>query len=334
MPDRGFESRALRRAREILRIESDAIEGVRASLDGSALAAAARMILAARGKVIVTGVGKSGLIGRKIAATMSSTGTPAVFLHPTEAVQGDLGIVGRGDVILALSHSGEAEEVLQVVEAAKGLKARAIAITGQPGSSLARAAHAVLCVPIRKEACPLGLAPTASTTAALALGDALAMVLMEERGFKSEDFRVFHPGGHLGRRLSARVRDFLRTGRLLPVVPVTATLAQAIKEMSAKESIGVTTIRARDGRLAGILTDGDLRRILRKSPDPKAALRRKAAEFMIRSPKTVDPDAAASEALRIMEVHGITSLVAVDARDRAVGLVHIHDLLGRGKTLI
>ena len=229
---------------------------------------------------------------------------------------------------------GEAEEVLQVVEAAKGLKARAIAITGQPGSSLARAAHAVLCVPIRKEACPLGLAPTASTTAALALGDALAMVLMEERGFKSEDFRVFHPGGHLGRRLSARVRDFLRTGRLLPVVPVTATLAQAIKEMSAKESIGVTTIRARDGRLAGILTDGDLRRILRKSPDPKAALRRKAAEFMIRSPKTVDPDAAASEALRIMEVHGITSLVAVDARDRAVGLVHIHDLLGRGKTLI
>lgn len=332
--NRRFEARVHRRAREILAIEARAIGEVRAALDRHRFREAVSLVLRCRGKVVVTGVGKSGLIGRKIAATLSSTGTPAVFLHPTDAVQGDLGVVSRGDVLLALSHSGESEEVLHVAQAARGLGARVLSIVGSGASSVALASDVALACPIRREACPLGLAPTASTTAALALGDALAMVLLEERGFREEDFRVYHPGGHLGRRLSLRVRDFMRTGRRLPAVSEGAPLAAAIREMTARESIGVTTVRGPDGRLAGILTDGDLRRILRSVPDPTRALGRPVAAFMIRSPKTIEPDAPASEALRIMEVHGITSLVAVDAGDRAVGLVHLHDILGRGKVLI
>jgi arabinose-5-phosphate isomerase len=323
------DERILGLGRRVLRIEGDAVLAAGRSVDGS-FCRLVRAMLDMTGKVVLTGVGKSGIVAMKIAATLASTGTPAFFLKPLDAVHGDLGMVAPGDLLLALSHSGETQEILNVIVAAKALRARIAAITGDATSTLAREADIVLCVAVEREACPLGLAPTTSTTVAAAIGDAIAMTLSELRGFSREDYARYHPGGSLGRRLSHRVGDFMRTGDLLPLVRDTDSLRQAIRTMTEKERLGVTLVRDEAGILAGILTDGDLRRILERDSDPGTVLDRPVRDFMTRGPKTVEPDALASEALRIMEVKGITSLAIVAADGKPAGIVHLHDILGRG----
>jgi len=321
------------RAREILAIEEAAIARARERL-GAPFAELVRRILATQGRVIVSGVGKSGIIGEKIAATLSSTGTPAIFLKPLDAVHGDLGVVKPEDLLIALSASGETEELLNVVFAAKRMGVPVAAFTGISDSTLARKADVTIDTSVEREACPLGLAPTASTTLALAVGDALAMVLLEERRFTREDYARTHPGGSLGRRLRLRVRDLMRTGDLVPVVGAGAPLREALRAMTEIENLGLTLVRDDEGRLAGILTDGDLRRILRREEDPADLLDRPVATFMKAAPITVDEDAFASEALQIMEVRGITSLAIADSRGRPRGVIHLHDILGRGKVVI
>ncbi|MGH9362084.1 MAG: KpsF/GutQ family sugar-phosphate isomerase [Thermoanaerobaculia bacterium] len=327
--------RILERARRILEDEGNAILAKRGALGGS-FVSLVRRILALPGRVVVTGIGKSGIIGEKIAATLSSTGTPAFFLRPVDALHGDLGTLQRGDLLLAISNSGETEEVLAVALAAKGLGLPLAAFTGAPESTLAREAEISVDVGVEREACPLGLAPTASTTTTLAVGDALAMALLEERGFTRDHYARFHPGGSLGQRLQLRVRDLMRADALLPKVSAEAPLHDALREMSARENLGVTVVLDGVGRLAGVSTDGDLRRILLSRPPQEAEsiLSRPCGEFMTRKPKVIEPEVSASEALRIMEVKGITSLVVVNALDRPEGIVHLHDILGRGKVLL
>lgn len=328
--------RIIQRARWILDEEGNAILRKKGQL-GPEFVELVRRILALPGRVVVTGVGKSGIIGEKIAATLSSTGTPASFLKPVDALHGDLGTLRTGDLLLCISNSGETEEVLAVAMAAKGLGIALAALTGAPGSSLAQKAELAIDVGVEREACPLGLAPTASTTATLAVGDALAMVLSEERGFTRDHYARFHPGGTLGQRLRLRVRDLMRTGDLVPRVGARATLREALKEMTARDNLGVTLVTdLSSGCLLGILTDGDLRRIFLSRParEAEGILARPAEELMTRSPKVVEGDVSASEALRIMEVKGITSLAVVDALGRPEGILHLHDILGRGKVLI
>lgn len=323
----------LARGREILDIEAAALARVRQNLGGP-FVTLTRVILALRGKVVVTGVGKSGHVGQKIAATLASTGTPAVFLHPVEGMHGDLGVVQAGDLVLALSNSGETEEVLNIVAAAKARKLPVAALTGRPGSTLASLADWTLDASVDREACPLGLAPTASTTAALALGDAIAMVLEEARGFTADDFAAFHPGGSLGQRLALHVRDLMRTGDRVPTITRERTLRDAIDEMTVNESVGVVLVTDRDGVLEGVLTDGDLRRVMHSVGALDQALDDPVHRFMTPRPRTIEPDAPASEALQVMETAGrggITSLAVVDARSRPIGLLHLHDVLGRGQ---
>jgi arabinose-5-phosphate isomerase len=326
------------RGRTILQLEADALTGVRDRL-GEGFCGAVRALLECPGKVIVTGVGKSGHVGAKIAATMASTGTPAMFLHPVEGLHGDLGMVQANDAVLALSNSGETEEVLNVVAAAKQRGLLVIALVGKPASTLGRAADHILDAAVDREACPLGLAPTASTTAALGLGDALAMVLEEARGFTAEDFARFHPGGSLGQRLTQRVKDLMRTGNRVPTIARDRSLREAIAEMTANESIGVVLIVGTggggdgggDGVLVGVCTDGDLRRVLHSAGDLNDALDQPIHQFAGGVPQTVEADAPASEALQMMEAAGITSLAVVDTHSRPVGLLHLHDVLGHGK---
>jgi len=270
-------------------------------------------------------------VGAKIAATLASTGTPAMFLHPVEGLHGDLGMVQASDAMLALSNSGETEEVISVVAAAKQRGLTVIALVGKPASTLGQAADHVLDAGVDKEACPLGLAPTASTTAALALGDAVAMVLEEARGFTAEDFAQFHPGGSLGRRLTQRVKDLMRTGDRVPTMTRERSLRDAIDEMTVNESIGVVLLVDGDGALCGVCTDGDLRRILHSVGDVNHALDDPIHKFSAGTPRTVEADAPASEALQMMEAAGITSLAVVDSHSRPIGLLHLHDVLGRGK---
>ena len=326
---------ALRRARSILDEEANAILRKKDAI-GEPFLCLVEQILGLPGRVVVTGIGKSGIIGEKIAATLSSTGTPAFFLKPVDALHGDLGMVREGDLLIAISNSGETEEVLKVAHAAKALGVRLVAFTGSEESTLAHDAEIVIDSGVEREACPLGLAPTASTTTTLALGDALAMVLMEQRGFTREHYARFHPGGSLGERLRCAVQDLMRSGALLPRVPPATTLREALREMSLRENLGVTVVVDTEERLVGIMTDGDIRRILLSRPSGEAAalLARPVEEFMTRNPRVVEPEAAASEALRLMEVRGITSLAVVDALGRVVGLIHLHDILGRGKVLI
>lgn len=319
----------LTRAREIIGIEAQALEATAARL-GAGFANLVRAVLENPGKVLTSGVGKSGIVAKKMAATLSSTGTPSFYLNPVNALHGDLGIAGQGDFLIALSNSGETQEILDLVQTAKTLRIAAAAFTGVEGSTLWNLADFPVDVGVEREACPLGLAPTASTTACLAAGDALALILMEARGFSSVDFRKFHPGGRLGKRLELHVRDIMRTGERLPVVGETAPLHRAIAEMSSKETIGVTLVTGNEGRLSGVLTDGDLRRVLERETDPGSVLERPVKEFMSASPKVVEAASPALEALRIMEVKGITSLAIVDTLSRPVGLIHLHDILGRG----
>jgi len=308
-------------ARRVLRIEAQAIEDLLARLDDS-FHEAVELLFACKGRVVVTGMGKSGLIGRKVAATLASTGTPASFLHPAEALHGDVGMLLREDAVLALSNSGENEEVILLLETIKRLGCPLVTMTGKPGSTLAAASNVVLDVSVREEACSLNLAPTASTTACVVLGDALAIALMERRGFNPEDFAALHPAGHLGRKLR-RASQVMHSGDDCPRVAPSAKVPDVIYEMS-KKGLGMTTVVDGDGRLQGIVTDGDLRRLM--ATKKSAAFDLSAGECMTRNPATISPEEVASAALNLMEQRKITSVVVADSDRRVLGVVHIHDL--------
>ncbi|MGB8516523.1 MAG: KpsF/GutQ family sugar-phosphate isomerase [Gallionella sp.] len=314
--------RALELAREVLNIEADAVSALAQRLDEHFLQAL-NLILSCHGRVIVSGMGKSGHIARKIAATMSSTGTPAYFVHPGEASHGDLGMITSDDVIIALSYSGESQELMTIVPVIKRQGAKLISMTGFPQSSLAVAADVHLNAHVDKEACPMGLAPTASTTAALALGDALAVALLDAKGFGKEDFARSHPGGSLGRKLLTHVRDIMRTGDGLPMVYEAAMLSDALMEIS-KKGVGMTAIVDADLHVLGIYTDGDLRRTLAKSVDFNTTPVR---SVMSSKPRCISPDALAVEAVQVMDTHNINQMLVVDADNRLVGALNMHDLL-------
>jgi len=314
--------RALDLAREVLRIEADAVQTLAARLDENFLRAL-DVILCCEGRVIVSGMGKSGHIARKIAATMSSTGTPAYFVHPGEASHGDLGMITSEDVIIALSYSGESQELMTIVPVIKRQGAKLVSMTGNPLSSLAMAADVHLNAAVDKEACPMGLAPTASTTAALALGDALAVALLDAKGFGAEDFARSHPGGSLGRRLLTRVRDIMRSGERLPMVHEDALLGDAIMEISRK-GVGMTAIVDAGQRVLGIYTDGDLRRTLAKKLDLNVTPVR---SVMSADPRCIGPDALAAEAVQVMEQYNISQMLVVDEQHKLVGALNMHDLL-------
>jgi len=315
----------VRRARRVLSIEANAVAALADRLDGRFDRALA-LLAACRGKVVVTGMGKSGIICRKIAATFTSTGTPALFLHAAEAAHGDAGVFMKGDSIIALSNSGETDEILRLLPLIKRMDLPLIALTGDPTSTLARAADVVLDVSVAEEACPLNLAPTASTTAALALGDALAVALLERKGFGPDDFAVLHPGGALGRRL-LKIEDLMHRGNEIPLVADTTPFQQTLLEITSKR-LGVTGVLDANGALVGIITDGDLRRALATIEDVRGAT---AAAIMTRNPKTIVPGAFAEQAVAIMERHSITSLFVLthDSRTPA-GIIHVHDLLKAG----
>jgi arabinose-5-phosphate isomerase len=313
---------ALQLARQVLAIEARAVSDLAARLDRR-FADAVRTILECTGRVVVSGMGKSGHIARKIASTLASTGTPAFFVHPAEASHGDLGMITRADVMIALSNSGESAELLTIVPLIKRQGARLIAITGNPRSSLATEADVHLDGAVAEEACPLGLAPTASTTAALALGDALAVALLEARGFGREDFARSHPGGSLGRQLLTFVADVMRTGVAVPFVPAGATLSEAVLEISRK-GMGMTAIVEDGTHLVGIFTDGDLRRALERFGDLRAVA---VKDVMTRNPGTIGPDRLAVEAVRLMEDRKISQLPVVDSEHRLVGALNMHDLM-------
>jgi arabinose-5-phosphate isomerase len=315
---------SLETARRVLRIEAEALNDMQARLD-SRFERAVEMLLACKdhkGRVVVTGMGKSGLIGRKIAATFSSTGTPSVFLHPAEALHGDLGMLQAGDTVLAVSYGGETEEIVALLGTMKRLGLPLVTLTGNPRSSLAQSSDVVLDASVREEACSLNLAPTASTTAAMALGDALAVALLERRGFNHDDFAALHPGGRLGKKL-LRVRDLMHSGEALPKVQAGTRMPDVIYEMSRK-GLGMTTVVDGNGALAGIITDGDLRRLMEKQRG--AVLDLTAAECMTANPVTIAAEEFASAALRVMEQRKITSVVVVDGAQRVAGVVHLHDL--------
>ncbi len=312
---------SLETARRVLRIEAEALNDLQARLD-LRFERAVEMLLACKGRVVVTGMGKSGLIGRKIAATFSSTGTPSVFLHPAEALHGDLGMLQAGDTVLAVSYGGETEEIVALLGTMKRLGLPLVTLTGNPRSSLAQSSDVVLDTSVREEACSLNLAPTASTTAAMALGDALAVALLERRGFNHDDFAALHPGGRLGKKL-LRVRDLMHSGEALPKVQAGTRMPDVIYEMSRK-GLGMTTVVDGNGALAGIITDGDLRRLMEKQRG--AVLDLTAAECMTANPVTIAAEEFASAALRVMEQRKITSVVVVDGAQRVAGVVHLHDL--------
>lgn len=313
-------------AKKVIRIEAEALLALADSID-EAFQQAVEMILHCRGRVVVTGMGKSGLIGQKIASTLSSTGTPSFFLHPAEGVHGDLGMIMKGDVVIALSNSGETEEILRILPVIKRLGARLISVAGNPVSTLARAGDLFLPVTVKEEACPLGLAPTASTTATLALGDALAVALLVERGFCEEDFALFHPGGALGKKLLLLVGDLMHSGDAIPLVGSGMLMREALFVITAK-GLGVTGVTDDTGALIGIITDGDLRRALERGIDIMSV---SAGDMMSINPKRILKSELAAKALNIMEEFAITSLFVVE-KDRGdpIGIVHLHDLLKAG----
>jgi arabinose-5-phosphate isomerase len=316
----------IERAKKVLKIEADAVAALIERIDES-FEQAVELILKCRGRVVVTGMGKSGLIGKKIAATLASTGTPALFLHPAEGIHGDLGMVTRGDAVIALSNSGETDEISRMLPSLKRLGIRIIALTGNSESTLARNSDVVINVGVKEEACPLGLAPTASTTATLAMGDALAVVLLDKRGFREEDFACFHPGGALGRRLLLRVKDLMHTGDAVPLVSETTLIKDAIYEISSKK-MGVTAVVDASGKLVGVISDGDLRRWMEKAGEN--LLTKVARDIMTKGPKVANKDSLAAEAVAIMEKYSITCLIVADVSSKPEGVIHLHDLLKAG----
>ncbi len=315
----------LKSGKRTIQLELQAIGDLAARIDQS-FCRACDIILDCEGRVVVVGMGKSGHIANKIAATLASTGTPAFFVHPAEASHGDIGMITRKDVVLALSNSGSTAEIVTILPLIKRINAPLISMTGDPNSTLATAADANLDVSVKQEACPLNLAPTSSTTASLVMGDALAIALLEKRGFTAEDFAFSHPGGALGKRLLLKVNDVMHTGASLPMVPPNTPLPEALLEMTEK-GLGMTTIVDEAGKLAGIFTDGDLRRTLDQARDFHHTT---INQVMTTGGKTVTPDMLAAEALHIMEDSAITGLVAIDTRGHPIGVVHLHDLIKAG----
>src|SRR5262249_41602315 len=315
-------ARILALAERVLRLEAQSILELCPRLDDR-FVRAVELLHGCAGRVIVTGMGKSGLIGRKIAATFASTGTPAYFLHPAEGVHGDIGMVARGDVVLALSNSGETDEVLAVLPTIKRMAISLILLTGTPNSTLALQADVVLDCGVTEEACPINLAPTSSTTAALAVGDALAMALLDLRGLRPEDYAALHPRGTLGWKALFKVRDLMHKGETVPSVPATATMKEAMQEMSAKR-MGMTTVVDAEGRLTGIITDGDLRR---QQLQRGSLLDHRAEECMSPNPRRIGVDELAATALSVMEAHAITHLVVIDSAGRPEGVIRLQDIL-------
>ena len=311
--------------RRVLGIEARAVQALVQRLDGG-FTQAVDLLYQCKGKVVVSGMGKSGLIGQKIAATMASTGTPSFFLHPAEGLHGDLGMLARRDVLIAISNSGETQEILQLLPFMERMGIPVVAIVGRMSSTLAKNSTVALDVSVAEEACPMGLAPTASTTATLAMGDALAVALLEKRGFKEQDFAQFHPGGTLGRRLLVKVRDLMHSGQDVPQVEEMVLASVAILEMSAKK-LGMTTVVDRAGALLGVITDGDLRRFVQQGGDFSKI---NAGSLASRRPKLIGPDELAAKAVEMMERFSITTLVVADSAKRIVGVVHLHDLLKHG----
>ncbi len=311
--------------REVIKIEADAVAGLRESINEQ-FARAVELIYYSKGRVVLSGMGKSGLIARKIVATLNSTGTAAIYLHPTDALHGDLGMVRKDDVVILISKSGETEEVLNLLPMLKRLGVTLIAMTGEKGSRLARECDVFLSIEVKEEACPYDLAPTASTTATLALGDALSVTLLKMRGFTVEDFALLHPGGSLGKRLSLEIKEIMTKGDRIPVVKEDCPIKDVILEITSKR-LGATCVVDPQGILAGIVTDGDLRRLLERTLDIKDL---KAKDIMTKGPKVMRPDYLASFALQQMENHKITSLVIIDEDKHPVGIIHLHDLINLG----
>lgn len=316
--------KVLESARKVLRIEGDSIEALGSRL-GEEFAIAVDLLRTCSGRVVFAGMGKSGLVSRKIAATFASTGTPSLFLHPAEGGHGDLGMLARGDVLVAVSNSGETQELIRLLPAVKRLGIPIISMTGGASSTLAARADVVLDISVTEEACPLNLAPTASTTVTMALGDALAVALLEARGFTEDDFAFFHPIGALGRRLLT-VSEIMHTGDEIPRVDLGTTMREALFVITSKQ-LGFTTVQDGEDRLLGIITDGDLRRFLEEGSDPLSLT---AGEVMTHSPKILNADALAAKALQLMESNKITNLVIVDSEDRVAGVIHMHDILKAG----
>jgi arabinose-5-phosphate isomerase len=325
-PARSVTQAPLKRAAEVLALEAEAISSLIPRLNEEFLRAV-RLLKSCKGRVVVTGMGKSGIIGKKISATLASTGTPSLYLHPAEGIHGDLGMLSQGDVVIALSNSGETEELVRIFPIIKRLGNPLICLTGRSRSTLAHYSDVVLDVSVKEEAGPLESVPTTSTTAALAMGDALAIVLMEARGFRADDFALLHPGGTLGRRLLLRVEDAMHVGDAIPRVRPQTSMKEAVLEMTSKK-MGCTTVCEADGRLVGIITDGDLRRLLQRMPDGAFALT--AGEAMTKNPKTIGRDALAAKAVQVMEEHAITVLVVVNRTQQVEGVLHLHDLLKLG----
>jgi arabinose-5-phosphate isomerase len=319
----------IEQAKRVLRVEADAVAALIDRID-ERFEQAVHLILNCKGRVVVTGMGKSGLIGKKIAATLASTGTPALFLHPAEGIHGDLGMVTRGDAVIALSNSGETEEISRMLPSLKRLGIKIIALTGNAESTLAKNSDIVIDIGVKEEACPLGLAPTASTTATLAMGDALAVALLDQRGFKEEDFACFHPGGTLGKRLLLRVRDLMHVGDAVPIVREGTLIKDAIYEISSKK-MGITAVVNAAGKLVGVISDGDLRRWMEKTEKSgENLLAKTAGDIMTKKPKTAQKDALAAEAVSVMEKNSITCLIVADANVKPEGVIHLHDLLKAG----
>lgn len=316
---------SLDEGKRVLAIEARAVQALIERLDDR-FAKAVELLFNCKGKVVVSGMGKSGLVGQKIAATMASTGTPAFFLHPAEGIHGDLGMVGRRDAVIAISNSGETQEILQLLPYVERMGIPVVAMTGRMTSTLAKHSDVALDVSVSEEACPMGLAPTASTTATLALGDALAVALLQKRGFKEADFAQFHPGGALGRRLLVRVKDLMHAGPDVPRVEESVAGTTAMLEMTAKK-LGMTTVVDRTGALSGVITDGDLRRFIQRGGD---FLKATAGELASGNPKSIGPDDLAAKAVEMMERHSITTLVVTEGDRKIVGVIHLHDLLKNG----
>ena len=315
----------LLRARETLKIEIAALEGLIERL-GPEFEEAVNLLYSCQGKVVLAGMGKSGLIAQKIAATLTSTGTPSLFLHAGESSHGDLGIITNRDLVIAISYSGETDEVLQMIGHIQAIGVSLIAMTGKPDSTLAQAATVHLSIAVEKEACPLGLTPTASSTATLALGDALAMCLLEMRQFREDDFALFHPGGSLGRKLTVKIEDVMVAGKTLPVVPEVMLMREALNVLSRK-NLGIVVAVNNDEKISGVFTTGDLMRLLE---DGQSFLDKPLIDFVNRAPKTIAPEDLAAKALHVMETHSISCLVVLDPENHPIGIVQIYYILRAG----
>lgn len=317
---------SIKQAKKILKIEAEAVAALINRIDES-FVRGIDILYACTGKIVVSGMGKSGIIGKKIAATLSSTGTPALFLNPAEGSHGDVGMVSRGDVVLAISNSGETEEIIRILPSLKRLDIKIVSLTGNMKSTLARVSDVALDVSVREEACSMGLAPTASTTAALAMGDAIAITLLKKKGFTAEDFAVFHPAGNLGRRLLLTVADLMHTGSDIPLVKGDMLMKDAIIEISCRR-LGITAVTDGEGKLQGVITDGDLRRGLEKWSEGFFSL--SASEVMTPRPKTIPKKILAAKAVALMEKYSITVLIVADNENNIEGVIHLHDLLKAG----